>query len=96
MKLRHGAALVIVGWYLIGPPVHQPKHEEPYLDEHAAYHDWKIVMTFSEQVPCEQERDRHIQSVHDDFAEFGKTNIWALQLLESDCLASDDPRLKGK
>jgi len=27
MNLRHAAALALVGWYLIGPPVRQPKRE---------------------------------------------------------------------
>ena len=41
MKPRHAAALALVGWFLMGPTVRQPKNE-PYLDEHAAYNDWKI------------------------------------------------------
>jgi hypothetical protein len=91
MNSRHAAVVILVGWYLIAPPVVEPKHEEPYLDEQAAYHDWKIVSTFSEQAQCEQERDRHTQD--DDFAEFGKISVWAEQLLESDCIATADPRL---
>ena len=96
MKPRHAAVLALVGWYLMTPPVRQPKREPAYLDEHAAYRDWKKVSTFSEQAQCEQERDRHIHDVQDDLAEFGKVNIWAEQLLESDCIATDDPRFKEK
>jgi hypothetical protein len=42
MKPCHAAALALVGWLLMGPPVRQPKNE-PYLDEHAAYNDWIII-----------------------------------------------------
>ena len=96
MNFRHAAALALVGWYLIGPPVREPKNDRPYLDEHAAYSEWKILITFSDQVQCEYNREVHTQSVQDDWAEFGRTNIWAEQLLESDCIATDDPRLKEK
>ena len=96
MKLRHAAALALVGWYLIGPLVRQPKNENPYLDEHTAYSEWKIIQTFPDRAQCEYNRELHIQSVQDDLAEFGRTNIWALQLIEADCIASNDPRLKSK
>jgi hypothetical protein len=50
MKLRHAAALALVVWYLMRPPL-------PHLNAHAIYTDtlsrWIIVRTFPTQKKCE-------------------------------------------
>lgn len=74
MKPRYAAALALVVWYLMQPPL-------PHLDAHAFHAEpaaplarWIIVETFPTQKECEARRG----------------NPWDL------CVASDDPRLKGK
>jgi hypothetical protein len=108
MKFRHAAALLSVSWYLLAPPVRQPKdqHEPPYLDEHAGYRDWKILHTFKTADECEAGQKRATLD-----AENGKLtafdggfsgvidtdpNLWLMQQIEAECIASDDPRLKKK
>ena len=58
MKPRHAVALALVGWYLMGPPVRQPKRESAYVDEHAAYRDWKVLHDFKTAYECEAGRIR--------------------------------------
>jgi hypothetical protein len=96
MKPRHAAALALVGWYIIGPPVRQPK-TEPYLDEHAPYSEWKILRTASDQAQCEYGRVVLIQNLQDELTKFGnQIGPWAEQWFQAECIASDDPRLKPK
>jgi hypothetical protein len=42
MKPCHFAALAFMGWYLIAPPIRNIESNYSYLDEHAAYPDWKL------------------------------------------------------
>jgi len=100
MNPRHAAALALVGWYLMAPPVRQPKREPAYVDEHAAYRDWKILHDFKTADECEARRARA-----KSYAENGNLNVgvvdvdpapWLAQQAEGECIASDDPRLKEK
>ena len=56
MKPRHAAALALVGWYLMRPPL-------PHLNAHATHTDtaaslsrWIAVKTFPTQKECEAHR----------------------------------------
>src|SRR5579862_8513884 len=58
MKPRHAAAIALVGWYLMAPPVRQSRREPAYVDEHAGYRDWKILHDFKTADECEAGRVR--------------------------------------
>jgi hypothetical protein len=56
MKARHAAALALVVWYLMRPPL-------PHLSTHAVHKDtaatlrgWKMVRSFPTQKECEAHR----------------------------------------
>ena len=106
MKLRHAAALALVGWFLLAPPVRQPKHEPPYVDEHAQDRDLKILHIFKTIDQCEASQKRAML-----YAENGKFTAfsggyegvidedpkpWLTQRIEAECIATGDPRLKRK
>ena len=100
MDLSRVAALALVGWYLMVPPVHRPKREPAYVDEHAAYQDWRILQDFKTADECDAGRTR-AQSV----AENGNLaagvvdvdpSLWLTRIAEAECIAFDDPRLKAK
>jgi hypothetical protein len=96
MNLRHAAALALVGWYLIGPPVRQPKNAEIYLDDRADYPDWKVLGVFPDYDKCEFFRAGVKQLFEQEIAEGRKkTNAWHEQQIDAECVASDDPRIKG-
>jgi hypothetical protein len=90
MNLRHAAALALVVWYLIAPPVRQPKGEAPYMDEHAKYRDWEILQVYKTSEECEiaQRRERSEVSLTDP-------DPWSAQLADAECIASDDLRIEG-
>ena len=82
MKPRHAAALALVGWYLILPPMLQPKL---YLEGHEDYREWKVLRTFPDYYKCEFFRlqvKRLLEQGYD-------------REIDAECIASDDPRLKG-
>ncbi len=80
MHLRHAAALVLVGWYLMAPP-QKYRGDTPLVERKfdAPLNQWNIAKAFDEAQDCERERN-------EDRA-FG--------LMREQCIAADDPRLKG-
>lgn len=102
MNLRLAAALAIVGWYLMQPPT--DSRGRP--DSEAPLSQWKESGAFDSAADCSKERldtikvyektlaeARQSKSSKDsvDMIQNGSLAFWNAQ-----CVASDDPRLKGK
>jgi hypothetical protein len=91
MKIRHAAALALVGWYLVTPPSTLP----PDVSYKAPLRKWRIVRSFDTADDCEDSRS--------SFFEESRQKV-ALNMLEptyrdfmfAECIATDDPRLKEK
>ena len=101
MNPRHAAALALVGWYLMVPPIRTPKDDKPYLDEHAEYGSWKTLHTFETQDQCEVVRNRTKKdarrgelTVFSDNFPVRDSALWLAQEADLECIATDDPRLK--
>ena len=106
MKLRHAAALALVGWYLLIPPVFSPMGSNPRSsnDLSAPLNRWDIWgNAFDSEVSCRKEKERlraeaprRLRFAHEHPDQDPNGNIVAVseawQLAE--CIASDDPRLK--
>jgi len=105
MNLRHAAALALMGWYLLIPPVFSPMgaHQRSFNDLSAPLNRWDIWAKFDSQGSCEKEQQRlrteaplRLNFAHDHPDQDPNGNIVAVseawQLAE--CIASDDPRLK--
>jgi len=87
MKPRHAAALALVGWYLMAPP-RFPKDKSPYaLDASAPLSRWHSINSFDSAVECKAEKTRLTDSHNETLGAIG---------MASNCIASDDPRLKPK
>jgi len=93
MNLRHTAALALLGWYLLTPPIASvgskwnsaTKEYDPYTS--APLSQWQTVLTFDTAEECRAElanQNAQIQ-VH-------CPTCAAL----AECVASDDPRFKEK
>jgi hypothetical protein len=53
MTLRHAAALTLIGWYLLAPPiVHDPGHWHPNLA--APLNEWIVGKSFDTATECEK------------------------------------------
>jgi hypothetical protein len=91
MNLHHGAALGLIGWYLMSPV---PGFESARVDE------WSQPAGYDTAQECESARmELYANSHRGDFRTLGGP-FSTSQLRKADseaiCIASDDPRLKGK
>jgi hypothetical protein len=99
MKLRHAAALALVGWYLLGPP---QRGESANFDTDAPLSKWKVINSFDNLGACEQGRIIEQGRWYDRAArdtpgtkDAIKDAIMLILLDSAKCVASDDPRLKS-
>ena len=97
MKPRHAAALALVGWYLMVPP--PVIHSSVPVNLDAPLSEWGIFSAQDSAAECEQNLVA--------FYKLAKTELVAnpaderyrirfYQLESSQCIASDDSRLKEK
>ena len=91
MKLRQTAALVLVGWYLMVPPLQKPNSRLSRL---------KILKVFVTEALCEAERKAMIEEAESD--ETGESSVIVFETPHGkeefiaragSCVASRDPRL---
>jgi hypothetical protein len=93
MKVRHAAALALVGWYLVLPPMNSWKGL-PWIDRNAPLSKWQQRAAFNSAKDCEVARKKH----ETDFALAVKSANHISSPIDDGarCVASDDPRLKPK
>ena len=86
MKLRHTAAVALMGWYLFVPPQTRTWWigAERY-DDAAPLNKWTIERSFDKAEGCEAARLATEQQAGDA----------AIRMSHAVCVASDDPRLRG-
>ena len=96
MKLRHTAALALVGWYLMLPP--QTSKSPLRFDPNASLKSWYRAGIYSTADQCESDKPtvngRWLEALefrHTSAAEV--SDIQKYQAYER-CVATDDPRLK--
>jgi hypothetical protein len=91
MRPCYAAALVLVGWYLMLPPVFKgiPHSSDPLGD-------WIIFDSFDKASECKAAKDKRGNEVAGWVREHALKEAAAAQWEESQCIASDDPRLKEK
>jgi len=89
MNLRHAAALALVGWYLLLPPW----VAYDTFDASAPLSKWQHSYSYDSATECESDRS----SMIDYYSHHPKADQanWFLRLhIASQCVATDDPRLK--
>ncbi len=98
MKPRHAAALALVGWYLMMPPI-PPKGSTPMVgvDAQAPLSKWTVSSGFDTAAACHVAHGKLL----DDAAKLGnpkELEVIRIQvaMADSQCIATDDPRLKEK
>ena len=86
MNLRHAAALALVGWYLMVP-----------LSQGDPIPKWDHYGSFDSASECTTARENAIRAGVADATMMGTSQVEVKHaLLLSECIASDDPRLKEK
>lgn len=96
---RHAAALALVGWYFLLPPIRVlgPKNDPNTpieFDEKAPLAEWKIIQGFDAIKDC-YDYPAHLEKLLHDPRHPG-TNAASKEWFEKgQCIATDDPRLKS-
>ena len=100
MNLRHAAALALVGWYLMVPPVHWGIVKAPmrsntvYFDPDAPLSQWWTQDSFETLSDCREGRFVWIKNErYAEKPEPGKTILYHA-MLNAVCVSTDDTRLK--
>jgi hypothetical protein len=104
MKSRHAAALAIVVWYLMIPPINHNK-----VDAHAPMSKWKKGVSFDSEKECDDSLKDAIANpmTEAEYRDAEKATLLAKmhplsrsemkkRTAESVCVSADDPRLKAK
>ncbi len=94
MKPRHAAALVLVGWYLMVPPLYRTGAKwKPDLN--AAISEWQLVDSYDSADACKQGLTNRLQVMQQGaFANPSRRADAIFQLQTGQCSATDDPRLR--
>ena len=94
VKFRSTAGLAFVGWYLMPPPLSQTVRFE--VDYKAPLNSWQIMRAFDKAEACEDYRNHELEKYRAS-AVAEPTNIpqtFSNAILFSQCVVSNDPRLK--
>ena len=83
MNLRHAAALALVGWYLMVPPI---SRQGEFLDN-APLSKWTLLDSMDSASDCNAEASRSDMRSKSEI----RRNV---KIDHSKCMASDDPSLK--
>ena len=105
MKSRHGAALAIVAWYLMIPPINVDNR----VDAGAPLSKWRKSLSFDSAKECEASLKDAIENpmTPSEYQATAQATLKARMLplsqsemtrrmQESVCVSADDPRLKPK
>ena len=88
MNVRHAAMFALVGWYLMIPP--RTAHDQQTSDDRAPLASWFVFSAHDTVHECEGakffNRERHK----------GSGDPMKAALDSAQCIATDDPRLRGK
>jgi hypothetical protein len=91
MKPRHAAALALVGWYLMLPPLATSGLD---VDQNAPLSTWRQGGAFDTARACEVNRGDGIKRLDKANGEKQFPSFYH-SFLYARCVAVDDPRLKG-
>src|SRR5882724_6408228 len=98
MKPRHAAALALVGWYLMIPPL---TNRTGPIEREAPLVKWETWTSFDTAAECQARIETLTGAAigrlkAQTAAAATPQRIMDLRLLSAQCVANDDPRLKEK
>jgi hypothetical protein len=111
MNIRHAAAVALVGWVLLLPPLVLPDselHPEPLdVDRKAPLSEWLQEQSFERAEDCKEALKALPDEVRNQHSVIIPGNMGAVEIeqshanlvmgaLSAECIRTDDPRLKGK
>jgi hypothetical protein len=96
MSLRHAAALALVGWYLMVPPVVCDQNK-CIAEPKAPFSQWhRSRRSVGSERECEQRRPNVRNAVDKAVTDLDNRVEYDKALAAGLCVSADDPRLTGK
>jgi hypothetical protein len=95
VKLRHAAALALVGWYLMIPPAVVEHGNHRIYTKAAPLSRWSLFQSFDTAKDCQKAATALRQGVVSALSANPKQPLDNLRPMYAICIATDDPRLKG-
>jgi hypothetical protein len=90
VKLRHAAALALIGWYLMVPPIVDGRAVIA-----APVSKWVVNTPFDSASECDKAQANLVLRAKRDLQKSVSTDsAVAVSFTQAQCIASDDPRLK--
>jgi hypothetical protein len=86
MNVRHVAALLLVGWSLIMPPLSQDRQ---LVEKNAPLSRWDTIGTYDTAAACNHELDKLAAVVAGNISQ----SVLQRRVLAGKCIAADDPRI---
>jgi hypothetical protein len=93
MRIRHAAALVFVGWYLMLPPRMTSNPRMPDLG--APFTRWTNFGAYHDSHECQAARTKIYKKAEKN-PPTAANRFFQTQIASSQCVATSDPRLSGK
>ena len=90
MKAGHAAALALIGWYLMAPPIHTPAYR---VDLSAPISAWDIIGSFNSVSDCTDTLTK-LKKQYPGAPHSKKEKALHRRTDNLRCIATDDPRLK--
>jgi hypothetical protein len=91
MNSRHAAALALLGWYLMSPPLALSSSRQISLDLSKPLSEWYPLESYETVADCNKE----IDAMNKRAVSQALKHHTMLELSHAQCIASDDPRFKG-
>jgi len=94
MKTHHLAGLVLIGWYMMVPPLVNAPYK---IDTEAPLTSWKVYQTFDTADQCKQSlsaaKSKYNQTATAPIGTIKRgSRAFALQMVFGQCVKSDDRR----
>jgi hypothetical protein len=97
MNIRHAAALALVGWYLMEPPAVGTPPDHLGVNLVAPLSEWTMDDSYDSVEDCHTALMRQFEiSQHAKCRTENECAVFQTQAKMAKCIATDDPRLKGK
>jgi hypothetical protein len=101
MKLHYAAALALVGWYLLAPPVQEGSDGSGktfyWANDKAPLPEWRQIGSYDAAQACDAAKWKHLaDTARTTDTKSDYQSAFVLSDSAAQCIATDDPRLKEK
>jgi hypothetical protein len=92
MNIRHAAALALVGWYMVTPPIAGDANGRSWIDFKKPVTQWTIVNKFDSKEDCRKALRYHELSAEKAGAsgDAESKQLWQEAFSKAQCIAEND------